>query len=193
MSDEVDICNYALIKIGANTISSLTENSPAARRCSVVYSQQRDYLLRGHFWNFATKRVQLAELSAAPEFEWENQFQLPTDFLRVIQIYNDPNAPYKIEGDRILTNLSTLQLVYVYKVTDPNKFDPSFVEALTGAVAKELAYAMAASSQLAERAARDAKEALRRAKTIDSQEGSPTNMTANTFVNAGRNPTPWDV
>ena len=188
MSDEVDICNAALIKLGANTITSLTENSPAARRCATVYPQQRDLLLRGHFWNFATKRKTLAQLSATPDFEYDFQYQLPTDFIRVLEIYNYPTAKFKIEEDRLLTDLSSVQLVYIRKVTDPNKFDPSFTQALAGALAVELSYSLAASPTLAQIVQRQAKDLLRKAKTIDSQEGSPINTRATSWIDAGKNP-----
>jgi len=55
------ICNSALIKIGASTISSLTEDSVEAEACKEQYAKLRDELLRSNPWNFANKRAFLGK------------------------------------------------------------------------------------------------------------------------------------
>ena len=64
----VQIVNNALVRIGANAILTLTEDSEAARAANLIYEQVRDSCLRDHVWNFAVNRVELAQNSTAPAF-----------------------------------------------------------------------------------------------------------------------------
>jgi len=99
----VDCCNSALQKVGAASITALTDNSREARACNLAYDSNRRSELRKHYWNFATKRIQLAPDSASPAFDYAYQFTLPTDCVRVI-LPNDPYLDWVIEGRKILTN-----------------------------------------------------------------------------------------
>ena len=56
MTDAVSICNLALQRVGAKTISALSEDSTAGRACNRVYTQARDSELRAHPWAFARER-----------------------------------------------------------------------------------------------------------------------------------------
>jgi hypothetical protein len=68
-----------------------------------------------------------------PEYEYAYQYLLPTDFLRLIKVYQDdgtdlPEDRISLECGRILTNYSELQMKYVSKITDTTKFDSLFTE-----------------------------------------------------------------
>lgn len=136
--NETRICNMALGRIGATRINDYTdtsESSTEAIQCRLHYAQTRNALLRSHSWRFARARAELSEDSTAPDFEWDNQFILPTDFFRFRSIYEEDGTTSKsrrhaIEGQRLLTNLSEVSLRYIRKVTNPTKFDPLFVEVL---------------------------------------------------------------
>lgn len=56
-----NICNSALTKIGAATISSISDTNKRALLCNEQYAKLRDDLLRSHPWNFAIKRAYLAK------------------------------------------------------------------------------------------------------------------------------------
>jgi hypothetical protein len=59
-SSEIAICNLALSRIGANTITSLTANSTKEDRlCNQFYAQFRDETLKNFAWNFALKATPL--------------------------------------------------------------------------------------------------------------------------------------
>ena len=102
----VQIVNNALVRIGANSITALTENSEAARAANVIYEQVRDATIRDHVWNFAVKRVQLAQDTETPAFEYSYQYALPSDCLRVLQM-QEKTMVYKIEGRKLLTDEGT--------------------------------------------------------------------------------------
>ena len=48
-----DICSQALIKCGADTISSFTDGTHESNVCSVMYDTIKKSLLYYTFWNFA--------------------------------------------------------------------------------------------------------------------------------------------
>lgn len=54
------ICNSALAKIGAPSITAITDSNKRAEFCNLMYSKVRDKLLKSHPWNFAIKRAVLA-------------------------------------------------------------------------------------------------------------------------------------
>lgn len=59
LSTEVAICNLALSEVVDDTITALTDATPAARKCNQYYAQARDEVLELHPWRFATKRADL--------------------------------------------------------------------------------------------------------------------------------------
>ncbi len=142
MADETTICNLALGRIGDERIMSMDEASQSAIYCKLFYSHTRDEVLRSHPWNFAMTRVSLTAIADAPAFGWDLQYQLPNDFLRLVQFNGwetwEPLDLYEIEGDRLLTDETTAQLKYIAKVTDSSQFDPIFTEALSLKLASKL-------------------------------------------------------
>ncbi len=132
------ICNSALARTGSKRINNFedeTEGSVQAIHCRTHYEITRDSLLRSHYWRFASARAELSQDTTDPDFEWDNQFILPNDFLRMKSIYDDvliknTRRPYAIAGQRLLTNESPIQIRYVKRVTDAAQFDPLFVEVL---------------------------------------------------------------
>ncbi len=137
MPSEVDICNLALQRLGATTITTLTDDSTAARECNRVYSHARDSELRAHPWNFARKRESLAASSTDPAFGYAKQYPLPSDFLRILPTREQ--LDFQIESGNILTDDGApLEIVYIYRVTDPNDFDQLFVDLLVARIARDL-------------------------------------------------------
>lgn len=135
---EVSICNGGLIELGEETITALTDELKAARLCNKRYEPLRDAVLREAKWNFALERAQLAKLTSTPSFGFSNEFQLPTDCLRVLKT-DDKLDTYKIEGRKILSNASSMKIQYIKRVTDPAQFDSMFAEALSARIAVALA------------------------------------------------------
>lgn len=150
------IANLALARLGNTTISHITEDSEMARACLVLYDQTRREVLRSHRWNFATKRAALSELAEEPAFGWEHQFELPSDALRILEVGESEHGDtlserFVIEGQALLTDQDSVNLVYVYDCENPDLFDPLFVECLAVKMAVKLSTTLAGASSLAER------------------------------------------
>lgn len=172
MSSKIEICNRALIRLGASPLTSLTEDSKEARLCVATYDLARKELLRSHPFNFAIKRVTLASLVQEPAFEYTYKYLLPTDCLRVLKIYNSAN-PFKVENGYIVTDEPELNLIYISDVTDPNKFDAMFSSLLTLGIAKDIGYTLTENASLIGILNEEFIRLKREAKLFDGQEGSP--------------------
>ncbi len=191
MASVVDICNGALNQLGASTILSLTEDSKNARLCNARYTQVRDAVFRSHPWNCLQKRVQLAADSDAPTWGFTKQYTLPADCLRVLTIL-DYDADYKIEGRKILTDNSTMKILYVSRIEDPNEYDELLRETLSAALAADIAYAITSSNPVAVNMYNLYKEKLKEARFVDAtegqnieqEEGMADAIDAGTFINS---------
>jgi len=180
MASEISICNDALIILGEDPITALTEDSKAGRLCNQFYASTRDALIRRHLWNFAMERVELAALSTAPLFGFTSQYQLPSDFLRLVRLEDDL-MPYKIEGQTIQVSDSSLKIVYLKQITDPNLFDELFREALSANLAWKMARPLTDSTSTVEEAKQNFKDAMSEARTMDAMENFPDNIEADTW------------
>ena len=191
MASVVDICNGALNQLGASTILTLTEDSKNARLCNARYTQVRDSVFRSHPWNCLQKRLQLAADSDAPAWGFTKQYTLPADCLRVLTIL-DYDADYKIEGRKILTDNSTMKILYISRVEDPNEYDELLRETLSAALAADIAYAVTSSNPTATNMYNLFQSKLKEARFVDSTEGqnlSPDKgmadvIGADTFLNS---------
>jgi len=191
MASVVDICNGALNQLGASTILTLTEDSKNARLCNARYTQVRDSVFRSHPWNCLQKRVQLAADTDTPAWGFTKQYTLPADCLRVLTIL-DYDADYKIEGRKILTDNSTMKILYISREEDPNQYDELLRETLSASLAADIAYAVTSSNPTATNMFNLFQSKLKEARFVDSTEGqnlSPDKgmadvIGADTFINS---------
>ena len=188
MASVVSICNSALVEIGEPRITSLTESNKPARECNEHYEEQRDNELREHLWNFAAERVKLAKLSSTPAFEFDNEFQLPADWLRTVTVHDNDagrgTALYKLEGRKILSNAEDIYLRYVRRIVDPDEMTPDFREALAARLGRKLAVSLANSNEIAERMQIRHRRLILKAKSIDAIEDFPEQMPESSWVTA---------
>jgi len=180
-ASEVALCNSALDKLGQDPITSLSDTSKRAKLCNRNYSIFRDKLLRAYLWNFAMARVALVEDATAPAFEFENRFILPTDCLRELEMYNS-SSKWRVEGQYLLTNDSSVNLIYIKQVTTTTEFDTTFDEALAYLLAAEFAYPLIQSVTLAKDMNAKAEMVLKDARSIDAQIGTPQSFEANEWI-----------
>ena len=170
MASTVDICNGALNQLGATTILSLTEDSKNARLCNSRYTQVRDAVFRSHPWNCLQQRVELAQSTITPAWGYSFKYDLPGDCLRLLRIL-DYDSDHKVEGRSILSNNSSMKILYISRVTDPNQYDELLRETLSAALAADIAYAITSNNTTQQNMIALYQEKLRDARFVDSTEG----------------------
>jgi hypothetical protein len=191
MASTVDICNGALNQLGATTILSLTEDSKNARLCNSRFTQVRDAVFRSHPWNCLQKRVELAADTTAPAWGFSYAYTLPADCLRLLRIL-DYDSNYKVEGRKILSNTSSMKILYIGRITDPNEYDESLRETLSAALGADIAFAVTSNNQTATNMYNLFQDKLKDARFVDSTEGQNLDqdlgmsdqIDAGTFINS---------
>ncbi len=182
----VQILNNALLTLGGEEVLDETDGSIGARVGRQFYPIVRDDLLRKHNWKFAIKRQTLAELLAAPVWKWAKAFQLPPDCLRVIEVQDQDLDTWDVEGQAVVTNASTCSIRYVARIEDETKFDASFVETFSLALALKLSIPLTANFQIVQMVGKVFKEQLQSARTMNAFEEGPRTFTSNELLNARR-------
>lgn len=192
MPSEIDVINYALIKLGQNPIISLTDDTPVASTVGLIYPLVRDQLQRLFPWRSCKARKQLAASTETPEWGYGYKYPVPADNLRIIDVYGGSGEPYhrlgntegpfprslwSYENGEILTDIQgPINIIYLKRVTDPNEWDSLQVSAMSAFLAMELAEPLTNSPQKRSQAAAWFQEIMAAAKNASAQEGNPAIM-----------------
>jgi len=193
-NSETDICNQALAHLGEKRISSLDDDTASARACHLAYPGARDELLREHRWNFAQSRAILTPEAEVPLFGWEYQYPLPADCLRALEVNGSEAGdvttdPWIIEGRKLLSNATGVNLVYMRQVTNVAQFDNLFSEALALKVAVKISETIRGTTgKTSELLAQLAQLVKPLARRIDANEGKRRKglVTMNSYILGAR-------
>jgi hypothetical protein len=183
MATEIQIANMALNFLGVDQISSLEDNTKTARIVKNVFDTARDAVLQEHDWNFAITRANLAIIAGAPAFEYSFQHQLPTDLLKIVELF-PKTLEYQVEEDRLLSHSQVVQLRYVKKVTNSSLYTPMFAQALAMKIAALLAYPLTNSTSLEVQKNGLYIDFLKSCKSADAQQGTPRKLFRDPFIDA---------
>jgi len=178
---KINIVNRALGLLGAEFITSLTEDTKAARFSNQLFDDTRDAVFRMHPWNSCIKRASLALLSSTPTYYFSYQFQLPSDFLRILRPEDD-TVEYKIEGDKLLTETEVFKTTYIFKNTDVGTYDPLLVDVLAYKLAAILTMPLLQDIKTLNAMNQLYEIKLREARSADAQEGTPEGLDADYWL-----------
>jgi hypothetical protein len=170
----VSICNVALLSLGANPINDLTETSVEAVACNALWDNARRSAIASNNWSFARKRLELAQDTVKPVFEYSYQYTLPADLLKLVLVYQDTD--YKIEGRSIITNKPNCLIKYVYDNTDVTTWTDPFIDAMSARMRLELAYTLTRSNTQIQTSSQLYQAKLQTARTMDGQSDIPDRL-----------------
>lgn len=149
---KVDICNKALLILGAKPIAVLTEPSNNAIQLNRVYGSVRDTVLRAHSWGFATAIESLGQLSGETVPGWTYLYASPSMSLKINKVFSDTGSsnPDPIEYREVRSPTSAQKAIackvspayidYTFLVDDPSLYSADFVASLAMALAAETAF-----------------------------------------------------
>jgi len=187
-TSEVDICNQALSKLGEEVIASLDEKSPVGRLCNMFYQQTVDEVLRSYNWCCAIERQTLnLDMEVPITEDWAYQFSLPSEpyCLRIINTPETKLEPYVIEKRKMLTNMESVTVRYIGRITDPNEFDSGLVEAISQKLAIKMCIPITNDKSLRVELRDEYRKIIqeaRRENQIESEQGPDEPL----WVEAGR-------
>ena len=177
----------ALSKLGAKRITTTSDDTVSARAAVAVYTEILDEVLMESPWTFAQKRVALAELGTDPVWTDDSMtiaYGIPTDMLK-LNYTNMPSAIVRVEAVGILSDTSSLEILYTYRATDTTKYSTMFVTALATRLAAEMAFGLTNSKTAMEYLMKEYEDIrLPRAIQCDSQMGSPVGAIADEWLSS---------
>ena len=184
MTSVVDICNIGLVNLGDQKITSLTDNNERARLCNLRYEDVRDAVLRSYPWSCAITRAKLARSSTEPVWGFSYKYTLPTDCLRVIDLY-DWDSEHYVENGFLVTDADQAWIKYIKRIEDPNEFDALVVHAIGLRLASEIAEALTGRPELRDHMLAKYQAVLSDARTADSSErGYVRTIYSDVFIEA---------
>jgi len=189
---KVDIAARALIMIGAQPISSFTDDSTEGLVTNNIYEEIVEASLTRTRWRFASGQKQLSLLTASPAGRFEYAYQIPTN-PQVLEIStvtcNDVILPYSRYEDMIYLNgygsSSTVIMDYIFR-QDESQFPPYFRLALIYKLASIYAGAVARDAGMIKQFDDLAERQFMIAKNIASQETTTKKLPTSRFIEERR-------
>lgn len=181
MPGETDVVNVSLRLIGHDPIVTINDGSETGNLIDDLYTEVRDDLLRSHPWNFATKRVKLAQSSTVPTFEFDHAYPLPADWLRTVSVHHNDAGHgtilFRMESldsqNAIITSSDEVWIRYIFRATDPNIMTADFRRALELSLARDLSVPLASSNTLQDQLSKQANRKIAQARSIDALGSFP--------------------
>ena len=180
---KTDICNHALLKVGADVIASLDTdiNSSegtveSALLCNVLFDQSLDELLRLYQWNCCTKRATPNKLTSTPDWKYAGEFELPNDFIRLLTITDNVNhqsddLEWVVDDGKILCDYDQIYIRYIARPENVGNLDPLATKALICLLASKLAMPLQQDDNMAQRLTNELYQViLPEARSIDTFE-----------------------
>lgn len=196
-SSQVDICNSALILLGAAPINAITDPGNSAQALNSIWDSTRDSELRKHRWKFAIARAALPKLASAPvSGPYNQQFELPSDSLRVLEIGDSypgsdlsdyrsgpTSDDYSIEGGLVLSNLSApLSIRYIRSITDSTQWDAAFCNSMAAQLGYMSCFRITQSISQQKACGEAYSQAIKDAVRANALETTPTVQADDTWV-----------
>lgn len=173
---DIQLCNAALIGLGAAKISSFAENTAEAEIASTLYGITRDGLLSRHYWSFARGQADLVKSTAVPVADFSFAYTLPNNYIRAERLGNRAAGrlppEYQILENRLHTDADPAILTYTFRPTSP-AWPPFFDQALIAALAAAFALPLTEDPNRMLAAEQVAELRLRAARLADSQQDTP--------------------
>lgn len=193
MASEVDICNIALSHVGGGRILSLSDNTEEAEQCRLHYPFARDKVLGEREWTFAVVRRELGKTATPPDFGYPNEFQMPSDAIRILTCHDSANVDHPHlqnttswakEGSVIITDADRLWCRYIARIEDPNKFTVGFIEAMAVYLAHKICIPITQNRGLSTELLNIYEAELAKAATVDGMQGRTQQIRHSRLANA---------
>ncbi len=129
------------------------------------------------------KRATLAATGTTPDFEWDFAYDLPSDCLRVVEIYPG-DIDFTVENSQILSDEDGIDVNYIFRNDDPSSWDSCFAEALAWKLAHLISYALTQSASLVGICEKSYEKKLSEARSMDGAEGVLKGLEADFWLKA---------
>jgi len=188
MATKLGIINAALSLIGANPISSLSENDDGAVIASIIYDSTKEDALSSFPWYFATREVVLPVLATpAHDTTYQYAYNIPPDC--ILPIGFESRGEFVIRGNEIHTDEYNPRFIYVSNVSE-GEFPVYFSKAMEYQLASDFCIPLTENNTSAQIFEERARRRWQLARSRDSQIASRPDLELNLNRAANRFPGP---
>jgi hypothetical protein len=189
MATDIDICNRALTKAGADVISSFDDETGEGTAAAQEYEGMLRAALVAYPWRFACKQQKLTKLDDAPLSRFACAYQVPPDSLHMRAVVDSAGRAVRFElyEDRILTDYDgDIWADYTFR-PETAKFPPLFINALVFDLAASFKQALADDQKVAQ-ALRQEAQAIwwPKAQSADAQSRTARRIQTSRFITVRR-------
>lgn len=154
MLTKIDLCSFALLKLGEAPIQSLNETTVAAQLSRTLFDPIMEALLASHPWRFAHKRIDLIKNT-------DGNFQIPGNVLRVLKCNGE------VIGDKIISNADKIAITAIVR-TPVENYPSYFVSLAATKLAMEFCIPLVGDQNIFRMLVSLYESELRSSKFIDS-------------------------
>lgn len=142
MVSKVQIANQALLRLGAQRITSFTDQTVEAKAINSIYEQVVEDVISMGSWPSAKKRAVLAQLVDLPTYGFMHAYQLPVGCIKVLNINECRlgDIRYRIENGVLLCDEAAVDVLYLSMLNEAGEYDSYLRQAITWQLCYELAY-----------------------------------------------------
>lgn len=194
-TSSVAVLNIALDYLKAAAASDITSPTLIVEKIGARhYDLTRKAVLRSFPWSFAQKQrtVTRDALYTSSGNQYADSYRLPNDCIRVLfigdTVDDTKNSNYALIGKAVMLNNSgatSLNLRYIYDITNVNDFDPMFTELLALELAIRMAKALDGKINTMAQLRQWRNEKVSEVRAIDSQE-NPIKVIRNSAFTSSR-------
>ena len=185
MSAKLDVWNLTLSRINGGVVGNPDEDSVPANALRAVWEATVDAALEAHDWNFAGRIAELSRSATVP-FGFSYQYVLPQDFIRLLRLSDDPGVLWdqalqdwltwqighdSVDGRVIWTDLETVYIRYIARVTQVGLWPPAFCEFVSHMLEERVAIPLTGSNTLRATAIEERNRAGLMAAGVDGAQG----------------------
>lgn len=194
MSAKINVVNQALILVGANTITSLEDDSQEAKVMKKLYYLTRDALLESYEWSIAIRQWTPAPLSEDVEPPWSYAYPLPSDIIRLLRVdrgsYTRGLSRDQIDHvvyDRVIyTNYQIGFCTGLRSMEEEGDFSALFDDMFSLKLAMKACVALSLSNTILQNLAGMFQIAQKQAKSRDGQQGTTRRLRSTWMEEARR-------
>lgn len=171
--NKINICNKALIAIGADEITSFNDGTVEAKVAAAKYDVARKDLLAMYFWTFNQTESYLARLAGDNLCVYKYLYALPDGYLRAVNVReNGRFVDYTFRDSNINTDASQPILTYMTDCSE-ERMPPYFVSLLIDRLARDFLIPITGKNDDYMLFDRIYQDNFARAKSADAQSKTP--------------------
>jgi hypothetical protein len=187
MASKIELYNLIAGHLGQDEVLSFPASGPLGDAIEQFWDAARQRTLRANTWHSARKRMVLTPTTTPPAFGYTYAFNLPGDFIRVVEVgvsgfgeFRD----YVREGQQLLSNSTPLNLIYIFDQAEIDFWDGDLAMAFSIMVAAMAAVKITGDASLKQMLEQQFEREYEQVTQADGMEDPPLTFAEDNWINA---------